>query len=371
MIDSPTMHQQLKTSLLDKIRSMDINTRLPSERALATEFQVCRATVAKVMEELELEGYLSRRVGKGTFIVPRDREVHTTATTPRTQGQVIIAYPDFFSYWIWSIVHHSEIQAMKNNLRLLNLKFQPESDHTALLNLIKNTDNLRGIIIHPGGSFVSTALLKNLDELSVPTIIIGRLEQQRSYRQIYEVSNDHFRSGYLKAECLLKNGHRKIALVNNEPLSECNEQSRRGIKQAVFDYGLRWKDLIQPQMTTQPWEDPMQAGYFQAMEILSTAPDTTAMICDTNTGAIGALRAIYENGKRCPDDISIVTAMEFFHLEEFTCPKLSTVVSSTEHTIQAALDIILDPNPGRGRNVTMNMTLIERESVKNIGEKLS
>jgi DNA-binding FadR family transcriptional regulator len=48
--------------------------RLPPERMLAAEFAVARNTVRRALERLEEDGYLTRHVGRGTFIQRRGRE---------------------------------------------------------------------------------------------------------------------------------------------------------------------------------------------------------------------------------------------------------------------------------------------------------
>ena len=368
--DTQTVHRQLKEQLLRKIRSVAINTRLPSERALAEEFAVCRATVNKVMDELEQEGYISRRVGKGTFVVPRDNAVLKDTVSGRAQGEVIIAYPDFFSYWIWDLVHHAEISAMRHNLNLLNLKFQPESDFEALLRIAETQPGLRGIMILPPGDDVPKSLLKKLDSLPIPTVILGPLEQARLYRHVYEVRNDHYKSGYIKMECLLRLGHRNIGIVPNEPPTLAGSEHIRGVKQAVYDYGLRWKDLTFPDTVTHPWEDSMQTGYIQTNEVLDKNSGLTAILCDTITGAFGVLRSMYERNLRCPDDLSLVTAHSNFNIEEFSCPKLTTVTASATDNVAAAMDIILNPGTVHSKSILVDMKLYERESVKQINGEL-
>lgn len=46
--------------------------RLPPERDLAHRFAVARNTLRRALEMLERTGYLTRHVGRGTFIVPRE-----------------------------------------------------------------------------------------------------------------------------------------------------------------------------------------------------------------------------------------------------------------------------------------------------------
>lgn len=48
--------------------------RLPPERALAAQFAVARNTVRRALDTLEEGGYLSRHVGRGTFITAREAE---------------------------------------------------------------------------------------------------------------------------------------------------------------------------------------------------------------------------------------------------------------------------------------------------------
>jgi DNA-binding FadR family transcriptional regulator len=45
--------------------------RLPPERMLATQFEVARNTVRRALDALEDGGYLTRHVGRGTFVQPR------------------------------------------------------------------------------------------------------------------------------------------------------------------------------------------------------------------------------------------------------------------------------------------------------------
>jgi DNA-binding FadR family transcriptional regulator len=48
--------------------------RLPPERILATQFAVARNTVRRALHHLEAGGYLSRHVGRGTFVTAREQD---------------------------------------------------------------------------------------------------------------------------------------------------------------------------------------------------------------------------------------------------------------------------------------------------------
>lgn len=64
------LYYQLKEILLAKIKSNEwpVNSKIPTERELCTLFKVSRITVRQALSELEQEGYLYRKQGRGTFV---------------------------------------------------------------------------------------------------------------------------------------------------------------------------------------------------------------------------------------------------------------------------------------------------------------
>ncbi|MGQ9840921.1 MAG: GntR family transcriptional regulator [Anaerolineae bacterium] len=74
------LYVQLKESLVTEIRSgrYRAHQRLPSERVLATQFNVSRMTVRQALVELARAGAIYTRVGKGTFVAgPKiDQQLH-------------------------------------------------------------------------------------------------------------------------------------------------------------------------------------------------------------------------------------------------------------------------------------------------------
>lgn len=65
-----TLYFQLKEVIINKIKSNEwpIDSRIPTERQLCDIYKVSRITVRQALGELELEGFLYRKQGKGTFV---------------------------------------------------------------------------------------------------------------------------------------------------------------------------------------------------------------------------------------------------------------------------------------------------------------
>lgn len=76
--NSPTpIYQQIKNTITSQILSGELaeGEALPSIRQLAAEIQISVMTIKKAYDELEKEGYLQSRQGKGTFVAPKNMEL--------------------------------------------------------------------------------------------------------------------------------------------------------------------------------------------------------------------------------------------------------------------------------------------------------
>lgn len=93
-------HQSLTSWLYGELRSAILegrlapDARLPSSRDFARQYQLSRGTVVSVLERLQAEGYVSSRVGFGTWVnrVEAPRPARHATTTPAYIGRVISAY---------------------------------------------------------------------------------------------------------------------------------------------------------------------------------------------------------------------------------------------------------------------------------------
>ena len=361
---APQSAAEIKSVLRKYLWTLEVGARLPPERQLAEDYRVSRCTVSNILGERESEGLLVRRIGNGTFVTPRDT-VAIPAFALTDQAEALLVYPDFFSFGIWEQVHRLEVAARGRNFRLNHLRVQPESEWDLLFQLVERNKNIRGIVIVVGMP-LRKSLLKRLGALELPVIFIGKVNDIAPYSNCYNVSNNHFLTGYQKLEVLVRNGHRRIGLIHNEPSTPAFQENIRGIKEAARDFKLPWRSLVQPDSRIDCWQDSLESGYFQTLEVMRKAPSLTALIVDTTQGAIGALRALHELKLRCPDDVSIITALANARIEEFTCPKLSTVITPTEEITAIVIRILTGENELPLRDFRVNSTVVERESVRNL-----
>lgn len=74
---STPIYEQIKNTIIDQILSGELNDDdpLPSIRNLAQDIKISVMTIKKAYDELEQEGYIISRQGKGTFVAKKNTEL--------------------------------------------------------------------------------------------------------------------------------------------------------------------------------------------------------------------------------------------------------------------------------------------------------
>ncbi len=68
------IYEQIKRSIIEQIISDELkeDEAIPSIRNLAADIKISVMTIKKAYDELESEGYIVSRQGKGTFVAPKN-----------------------------------------------------------------------------------------------------------------------------------------------------------------------------------------------------------------------------------------------------------------------------------------------------------
>lgn len=71
------IYEQIKEAIIKQILNNELqeNEALPSIRNLAQDIRISVMTIKKAYDELEKEGYIVSRQGKGTFVAPKNLEL--------------------------------------------------------------------------------------------------------------------------------------------------------------------------------------------------------------------------------------------------------------------------------------------------------
>lgn len=75
------LYLQIKEDLLVQINNRKFsNQQLPGEVSLTNEYNVSRITVRRALMELQREGYIYRKQGRGTFVLPKSKRIEQNIT---------------------------------------------------------------------------------------------------------------------------------------------------------------------------------------------------------------------------------------------------------------------------------------------------
>ncbi|MFH1878365.1 MAG: LacI family DNA-binding transcriptional regulator [Candidatus Omnitrophota bacterium] len=187
-------------------------------------------------------------------------------------------------------------------------------------------------------------------ELGIPAVILNECVRGEN---IHSVLLDDFKGGYDGTQYLIKTGHRKIAVLRGR--YKDIEDRYEGYKKAMSDYKIKTdKNLIFKGDGTE------SAGYRGTKEFLRNPISPTAIFALDDEMAIGALRALKEEGKRCPEDISIL-GYDGMDIGSFAIPRLTTMARPVAEMGKKAVQILMAKEQA-GKCVKVEAVLFQKES---------
>lgn len=356
-----SMREDIKNELIRRLQTLPLDSKLPSDRTLAREFNVAFLTVNRVMRELEWEGYVVRRARQGTFLASRERSVNNDwAPANRANGSVVMVYPNYFSYHYWRHVRFGEEFAIKNQLTFLEFKLYPDSTYERVLAFARQAENLRGLLMLSTPDSLTPAALASFDALGCPVMLLSTQIPLAGRANVHCLNVDLVQQGRDAVAALLAQGHRKIAWIQHEPTPA--PAVLKGMIEALRAAGLRPTDLACIGRGINAWEDSREAAYRLTHQLLDTS-SATGIYLDSVGGVQGALRALTERGKRVPDDFSIIAPGDQSGYADYAIPSLSTIEWDWSEEMRTAFDIIMGRAQVPTREITFPATVHPRRSL--------
>lgn len=268
----------------------------------------------------------------------------------------------FFSSMIK--IFEQEIQRKKYTF-VLHRVDQKEDEADVAAELIKEK-RLKGIVFL-GGYFSQSQ--EKLELLGVPFVLstVGMMKVDGPISYSSVSVNDREES-YKIVDYLCKLGHRKIAILAAMPLDVSIGRLRlEGYQKALEDNGIE----VEPELCFHMKEDiegySMANGYAVMNEVLDSEEDVTAVYAVSDSIAIGACRAIFDRGKRIPEDYS-VAGFDGLDLIHYYNPTLTTIRQPVEEMAAATIKILFDviKNKAGHRQMVFKAELLEGQSTRKI-----
>ena len=87
---SVPIYQQIKNCIIDQIMNGDLSEDdpIPSSTSLAQDIKISVMTIKKAYDELEQEGYIISRQGKGSYVAPKNTEMAKEKAQKDIEGYI-------------------------------------------------------------------------------------------------------------------------------------------------------------------------------------------------------------------------------------------------------------------------------------------
>ena len=109
-------------------------------------------------------------------------------------------------------------------------------------------------------------------------------------------------------------------------------------------------------------------GYNGMKQALRERKKLTAVFAMADVIAIGAIRALFDEGLRVPEDIS-VAGYDGLRIGGYFVPKLTTIAQSVDLLAERSFDLLLSCMQGaQAQHLTVPFRLLTRQSVRQITE---
>jgi len=199
------------------------------------------------------------------------------------------------------------------------------------------------------------------EPLPLPTVSVAG---HRALKGVTNIVLDQETGARVALEHLAGLGHSKIAFMKGQPHSSDSASRWEGVCKVARDLGL----VMDPDLIVHlEFDDPSpQLGYPYAKQLLARKKPFTALFAYNDISAIGAIRAIQEEGLRIPQDVSVV-GFDDIPWAAFHTPSLTTVRQPLGKMGQIAAETVIsmierDMEKEHPSEIAIEPTLVVRES---------
>lgn len=206
----------------------------------------------------------------------------------------------------------------------------------------------------------------DFDKIDIPCVEVTNDASGLQFSNLSSVTTDDREAARCAIDTLVAHGHRKIAVIGGDrSTSDVSRLRYEGCLLSFRDHGISFD----PQRDYRSVRFSCEDGYKATKSLLENHVDFTAIFAVSDVMTIGAIRALWEAGKRVPEDVSII-GLDGLAVGRYLVPQLSTVQQDFKTIALRSIGILLEcmEEGSPARHETVPFLIQKRESIRSISE---
>lgn len=339
--------------------------KLPTELELMQHFNVSRTTISRALRDLEMQGFIRRRRGSGTYVKEMADAIEQydfAFFMPWMESGVALPYVE-------GLIHQglADLAARRHSTLLLKCLSGDGSFKERILNTTRSLIDMRvnGVFYYPaelpGDQMqLNRVVVDMLAEAGISVILIDRdIASFPNRSEFTRIGYDNRRAGVILTEHLLRKGCRRIAFVGIPEISTAVADRLAGYFEAHRMHGMSVDDELvnmvdEHQLTRSFSENLMQIA----------KPDAIISKMDRFAALIG--RHLIEQGLQIGRDVKMA-GFDDDPIAELLPVSLTTIRLPIRPFVKAAYEAMLDNVSGSdksARQIIVDTELVVRNSTE-------
>lgn len=331
--------------------------RLPTESELVKTFNTSRVTVNRALRELQLGGFIDRRVGSGSYVC-------ASATQDYTFGLLI---PDLGRTEIFEPICRGMAEAQVGQEQVLLWGRSPgesQDVETQARELCQQwiAKKVSGVFFAPleltgDKDKINERIAELFIASDIPVVLLDRDVVPYPERSSYDlIGIDNRRAGYVVTSHLVGAGCKRLIFVGRHRSAPSCVARGVGFRDALQDAGIEYRPEFVQHQTDPTSEDEVR----RIMSELN--PD--GIVCSNDFTAAQLMRTLERLSVNVPDDVKMVGFDDVKYASLLSVP-LTTIhqpcadIGAT--AIRTMVERVHNPNLP-SRDILLNFGLVVRES---------
>lgn len=337
--------------------------KLPTELELMQHFKVSRTTISRALRDLELQGFIRRRRGSGTYVKEMADAVEQYDLAffmPWMESGVALPYVE-------GLIHQglADLASRRHSTLLLKCLSGDGSLKERALNTTRSLIDLRvdGVFYYPAelpGDQIqlNRVVVDMLSEAGISVILIDRdIASFPNRSEFTRIGYDNRRAGVILTEHLIRRGCRRIAFVGIPEISTAVADRLAGYFEAH-----RMHDMtVESEMVHMVDEYELTRSFCEDL-MQSARPDAIISKMDRFAALIG--RHLIEQGLQIGQDVKMA-GFDDDPIAELLPVSLTTIRLPIRPFVKAAYEAMLDNLSGSdksARQIIVDTELMVRSS---------